>query len=194
MPYRMFFIATFLFVFANDSFADPYGPTINEVAYKYAITRNFQNLIENLSRERIDIRLGMTFNDVEKWAKKSSNYILTSKKNSVYVFEHKDGPTFHNLSFDVVFRKGKVVMIKTHNLNDFEFDKNDAVGLKPLKEINVNECWSRRNYIDPNSMQNGYDFALLAEIGKPNEECMGSDRANITIGEPGLLYPKHVLK
>lgn len=194
MLYRLFFIAAFSLVFANASFADPYGPTINEVAYKYAITRNFQNLIDNLSRERIDIRLGMTFNDVEKWARKSNTYVLASKKNSVYVFEHKDGPTFHDLSFEVVFRKGKVVMIQTHNLNDFEFNKNDIAGLKPLKKISVNECWTRQNFIDPNSMQNGYDFALLAEIGKPNEECMGSDRANITIGEPGLLYPKHVVK
>ncbi|MCR5814291.1 MAG: hypothetical protein K6G15_07355 [Desulfovibrio sp.] len=85
-------------------------------------------------------------------------------------------------------------MIKTYNLNEFEFNKDDVIGLKALKEVQANECWSRRNYVDPNSLKNGYDFVFLTELGKPNEECMGSDRANLTIGQPGLLYPKHILK
>ncbi len=35
----------------------------------------------------------------------------------------------------------------------------------------------------------------MIERGIPQDEnapCMGSDRANITIGKPGTLYPKHV--
>ncbi|MCR5814290.1 MAG: hypothetical protein K6G15_07350, partial [Desulfovibrio sp.] len=60
-------------------------------AHKYAIARNFENLIENLSREKIDIRLGMTIDDVEKWANKRKLYKIDSKKDSVYNFSQKDG-------------------------------------------------------------------------------------------------------
>ena len=175
--------------------AEAYGPTLNEVVDKYAVLRNFKNLTENLSREKIDIRLGMTYDEVKQWARGSKIYKIDSTKNSTYRFVQKDGSvSFHDLSFDVVFRNGKVVMIKTWNLNDFEFNKEDLVGLKALKKVTVNECWSTRNYIDLNSYENGFDFAFQSELGAFSEECMGSDRGNVTIGKPGLLYPKHLKK
>ena len=84
-------------------------------------------------------------------------------------------------------------MIETYNLNNFDRNEDELAELKPLKEFKVNECWNRRNYLDPNSLSNGYDFVVLTETSN-NLECMGSDRANITLGQPGLLYPKHLAR
>ena len=192
---RFFLALVISLSFANIIYAEPYGPTIHEIINKYPATRNFENLTENMSREPLAIRLGMTFKEVEDWVAKSKIYEITSKKDSIYHFVQKDvGSTFHDLSFDVIFQKGKVVMIKIHNLNDFEFDEANIANLKPLKEVKVNECWSRRNYIDLNALKNGYDFVFQTELGSPSGECMGSDRANVTIGQPGLLYPNHLKK
>ncbi|MBQ1420086.1 MAG: hypothetical protein IIZ02_01495, partial [Desulfovibrio sp.] len=100
-------------------------------------------------------------------------------------------------SFEVWLAKGEVVTIKTFNVNNFEPEEGDFAGLKPLKPVRVNECWVNRNYVDPNSWDNGYDFVLGTQIGKAApgvDACMGSDRAHVVLGKPGLLYPRHVSK
>ncbi|MBR4741646.1 MAG: hypothetical protein IK079_01945 [Desulfovibrio sp.] len=196
MKLKNIFFSLFLFCFCFRAEAAPYGPTLNEVVQNYAVTRSFQNLISNLEKENIDIRLGMTKNDVERWASRSKIYKVVSRKGSIYKFDPKDTlPTFCDMSFEVWLRKDIVVAIKTHNLNNFE--DADVRELKPLKEKRLNSCWVMRNYVDTSSMKNGYDFVLYTERNVPEvseEYCMGSDRANITIGQPGLLYPKHVQK
>ena len=178
----------------NQVDAAPYGPTIDEVIQKYAAIRNFEKLKLNLSKEKIPIRLGMTKNDVELWAAQSTVYNLTSKNNSKYKFDAKYYEPF-GLSFEVWFVKGYVVVIKTYNINNYETDDRDFETLKALKPFRVNECWVRQNYVDQNSYSNGYDFALMIERNisqYEDEPCIGSDRANITLGKPGILYPKHV--
>ncbi|MBQ7607641.1 MAG: hypothetical protein IJU76_06685 [Desulfovibrionaceae bacterium] len=189
----VFLVFVFLFrIFTCDAYADPYGPTLNELAQKYDITRNFTNLMENLSKETIDIRLGMTYKNVEKWAKNSKIYKIESKTNSAYKFIPKDEPAnFYNLSFNVEFKDGKVVLIKTNNLNDFELNKNYSFGLRAFKDVKVNACWSQRKYFDPNSKKNGYDFVFATELSSSSDECTGSDRGNVTVAQPGLLYPNN---
>ena len=176
--------------------AAPYGPTLNDVAHKYAATKTFAKLNESLSRELIDIRLGMSMEDVEEWAARSRVYVITSRKGSIFKFEAKDFEISW-LSFEVWFAKGQVVVIKTFNINDFEAEESELKELKALRPVRTNECWVRQNYVDPDSYANGYDFALMTERGIPlnaGAACMGSDRANITIGKPGTLYPKHIRK
>ena len=179
--------------------AEPYGPTLNEVVQRYAATRNFSKLNEGLEKETIDIRLGMSARDVERWAARSRAFKLESRKGSVYRFVQTDEEaTPFDLSFEVWLAKGEVVTIKTFNVNNFETEEGDFAGLKPLKPVRVNECWVNQNYVDPNSFENGYDFVLGTQVGRtaPGEEeaCFGSDRAHVVIGKPGLLYPKHVAR
>ncbi|MBQ1844357.1 MAG: hypothetical protein II132_00230 [Desulfovibrio sp.] len=178
--------------------AEPYGPTLNEAVQRYAATRNFHKLNECLEKESIAIRLGMNARDVERWAAQSRAFKLESRKGSVYKFVPADPEaTFFDLSFEVWLAKGEVVTIKTFNVNNFEPEEGDFAGLKPLKPVRVNECWVNRNYVDPNSWDNGYDFVLGTQISKPapgEEVCMGSDRAHVVLGKPGLLYPRHVSK
>lgn len=188
------FLILFILIFAfSIVYAAPYGPTLNEVVLQYTATKNFLKLNQELSNEQINIRLGMTTDDVEKWAKESYIYHITSRKNSIYKFETSYYEPF-SLSFDVWFRNGKVITITTYNINDFEAGENELKELKALKPIRISECWVKQNYVDVNSYSNGYDFALMVERNIPQGElCMGSDRANITIGKPGILYPKHVI-
>ncbi len=178
--------------------AEPYGPTLNEAVQRYAATRGFSKLTDDLGRETIAIRLGMSARDVEKWAAQSRVYRLESRKGSVYKFAQRDPEaTPFGVSFEVWLAKGEVVTIKTVNVNNFEPEEGDFAGLKPLKPVRVNECWVNRNYVDPNSWDNGYDFVLGTQIGKAApgvDACMGSDRAHVVLGKPGLLYPRHVSK
>lgn len=176
--------------------AEQYGPTLNDVVRTYAATRSFDMLNESLSRERINIRLGMTREEVEQWAASSAVYELSSSDTSIYKFDSKDFEV-SRLSFEVWLAKGRVVVIKTFNINNFEVEDNDLGELKALRPVRTDECWVRQNYVDPHSYENGYDFALMIYRGIPLNEaaaCMGSDRANIAIGQPGVLYPKHVKK
>ena len=176
--------------------AEPYGPTLNEAVQRYAATRKFDKLNEGLEKEPIALRLGMNARDVERWAAQSRAYRLESRKGSVYRFAPADpDATLFDLSFEVWLAKGEVVTIKTFNVNNFEPEADDFAGLKPLKPVRVNECWVNRNYVDPRSWENGYDFVLGTQINQPTPEeeaCMGSDRAHVVLGKPGLLYPRHV--
>ncbi|MBQ7457054.1 MAG: hypothetical protein IJS54_05585 [Desulfovibrio sp.] len=191
----LFVLVLCVFLLASAvSKASPYGPTLNDVVDNYAATRNFDMLKDSLSKELINIRLGMKKEEVQQWAAKSRVYELTSRKNSIYRFDPKDFDV-SRLSFEVWFAKGEVVTIKTFNVNNFESEENDLQELKALRPVRVNECWVSQNYVDVHSRTNGFDFVLMTERGIPANEddgCMGSDRANITIGRPGLLYPKHV--
>lgn len=176
--------------------AAPYGPTLNEVVTRYSATRSFDMLNESLSKERINIRLGMTVAEVEFWAAKSKLYHITSRKGSIYKFESKDFDV-SRISFQVWFAKGQVVVIKTYNVNNFDADDSELMTeLKALRPVRVNECWVDQNFVDPNSYSNGFDFVLMTQRNNSissDEGCMGSDRANITIGKPGILYPKHIV-
>ena len=191
--------------------AEPYGPTLNEVVSRYAATRGFAMLNESLSREQINIRLGMTREEVEQWAASSTVYALSSKEPPLcreldrqkeagdtwtYTFDTRDFDV-SRLSFEVGIARGKVVFIKTLNVNNFEAEDSDLWELKALDPVRTGECWIRQDYVDPNSYENGYDFVLETYRGVPEDDmaaCMGSDRAGLAVGQPGFLYPKHVRK
>ncbi len=193
--YSLICFFTYLCTFAL-AMAAPYGPTLNEVVTRYSATRSFDMLNESLSKERINIRLGMTVAEVEFWAAKSKLYHITSRKGSIYKFESKDFDV-SRISFQVWFAKGQVVVIKTYNVNNFDADDSELMTeLKALRPVRVNECWVDQNFVDPNSYSNGFDFVLMTQRNNSissDEGCMGSDRANITIGKPGILYPKHIV-
>ncbi|MBQ9536889.1 MAG: hypothetical protein IJU79_03760 [Desulfovibrionaceae bacterium] len=182
-------------------YAAPYGPTLNELVHRHPALESFHQLTDDLSLENINIRLGMSKAAVEQWAALSRVWKIVSYKDSKFVFKQKNNDDLiFNLQFEVWLAKGEVVVIKTYYLNNFEgeeFLEDASYGLKGLKEVRVNECWVNRNYIDPNSLKRGYDFVINTQINKSiieNEGCMGSDRANVTIGKPGLLYPKYLNK
>ncbi len=179
--------------------AAPYGPTLNEAVQQYAVTRNFENLNYYLSQEPIGIRLGMTTQDVEQWAKQSRHYKLVSRKGSVWKFKLRgDEDNIFALAFEVWLSKGEVIVLKTNLVNEFEWSQGDLIGLKALKSVRTNECWVKRNFVDSDSLENGFDFVLETELRIPAqgvEECAGpSSQAAVVIGRPATLYPKHVRK
>ena len=183
-------------------FADPYGPTINQIIKKYKVTRNFDHLIDNMAIESLPLRLGMSEIDVYKLVASSKYYRIKSKKDSKIEISNEDNVDIFNLlSYYVQFEKGSVVKIETSTVNNFEAENEDFEELKALKKNRINECWVNQNFIDVNSHRNGFDFLIsvsfnsLDPIIKDEEAaCMGSDRAYIVIAKPGLLYKNQIKK
>ncbi len=197
-PVSLILSAILLFAISSAQ-AEPYGPTLNEVVQQYAVTRNFGNLNFYLSQESIGIRLGMTARDVERWASKSRHYKLVSRKGSVWKFRLRDDEdNIFALSFEVWLSKGEVIVLKTNLVNEFEWSQGELAQLKALKAVRTNECWVKRNFVDPDSLENGFDFVLETELRIPAqgvEECAGpSSQAAVVMGRPATLYPKHIKK
>ena len=197
----MKFIFTFIIFLAlcTTSLAEPYGPTIAQVAKKYQVTRNFDHLNGCLKVESLPLRLGMTEADVNKIVSKSKTFHIDKKQNSkIYISNSGDKvDAFNTTSLTVSLRKGIVVMIETNQVNNFEGEKEQFAELKGLKQKRIDECWVHQNFVDVNSMANGFDFIFSVYFGIPDETnaeaaCMGSDRASVIIGKPGLLYPNHI--
>ena len=184
--------------FCTSALAEPYGPTIIQVINKYPITRSFDNLKEIFSIESLPIRLGMTERDVRQIVKRSFNYRIEYVKNSkIHISNDKRNiEPYETVSIIVWLRKGIVITIEIGGvIGSNELSENDFYGLKALKPMRKDECWVHQNFVDVNSMNNGFDFVFSQYRMIPEDEdnpCMGHGGTSIIIGKPGLLYPKHV--